>query len=63
MQNQLKAILETAKEKISAAPSLVVLEGLRVEYLGKKEWSLQKQKLQEIKKYFIKKSVKCKICE
>ena len=36
MQNQLKAILETAKEKISAAPSLVALEGLRVEYLGKK---------------------------
>ncbi len=36
MQNQLKGILETAKEKISAAPSTEALEGLRVEYLGKK---------------------------
>jgi phenylalanyl-tRNA synthetase alpha chain len=36
MQNQLKGILETAKEKIASAPSTEILEGLRVEYLGKK---------------------------
>jgi len=36
MQNQLKCILETAKEKIASVPSTEALEGLRVEYLGKK---------------------------
>lgn len=36
MQNQLKGILETSKEKIASASSTEALEALRVEYLGKK---------------------------
>ena len=36
MQNQLNAILESAKEKLSAVSSTEALESLRVEFLGKK---------------------------
>jgi hypothetical protein len=36
MQNQLKNILEAAKEKISASDATEALEVLRVEFLGKK---------------------------
>ena len=35
--------------------------GLNKEYFGKKEWSPDKQKMKEIKSYFISKNVKCKI--